>query len=161
MNYDNIVKRTLSRSIINECKIAKVFIIQNIMEEIETTEVQDDILSNIHTHNKDYIFVTFWASWCHFCVEELPVIQRLFETFNDKIDFAIVNCGEDKDYIYTFLKDRGYSFPVVYDTNGILTSYYNVKGIPRTLILNKDNSIYKDLVGSKSFEEWKSIIAAL
>ena len=38
MNYDNIVKRTLSRSIINECKIAKVFIIQNIMDEIKITE---------------------------------------------------------------------------------------------------------------------------
>ena len=161
MNYDNIVKRNLSRSIINKCKIAKVFIIQNIMEKIKITGMHDNILSNIHTHNKNYIFVTFWASWCRFCVEELPTIQKLFETFNDKIDFAMVNCGENKDYICAFLKEGGYSFPVVYDTNGILTNYYNVKGIPRTLILDKYNSIYKDFVGSKSFEEWKSIISAL
>lgn len=142
-------------------KIMNVYEIQDMIDKIETTGMQDDILSNIHTHNKDYIFVTFWASWCHFCVEELPVIQKLFETFNDKIDFAIVNCGENEDYICTFLKERGYSFPVVYDTNGILTNYYNVKGIPRTLILDKNNSIYTDFVGSKSFEDWKSIIAAL
>ena len=132
---------------------------------IDKQEINDfDLLTttgrvyNIYTREKDYVLMTFWATWCYYCVEELPMIQRLYDIYKNKIDFILVNCGEDKNTVDAFLKKKNFSFQVGYDIDNVYTSHYKILGIPRTIILGKENNVYADITGLQSFEEIDKII---
>lgn len=90
--------------------------------------------------------VMFFGTWCHYCNEELPHLQEL-QNEDDSIKvllIALPNVGSEKDktYIDQYLKDRGYTFDVLYDDNSQATMTYGISGYPTTFIFKEDGNIY-------------------
>lgn len=90
------------------------------------------------------ILVNLWATWCGPCRRELPHFEKYYKEYGDDIQFLMVDVWEDKYYQSTvkgFLKDNGYTFPVLYDYDDEATLSYNVEGIPTTLAVNSKASL--------------------
>jgi thiol-disulfide isomerase/thioredoxin len=43
-----------------------------------------------------FVLIQFWASWCHPCLEELPVLKELNEEYKDQ-DFKLISFSIDED----------------------------------------------------------------
>ena len=37
-------------------------------------------------------FIGFWATWCPNCVSEAPDIQKLYDTYGDRVNFMMIDC---------------------------------------------------------------------
>lgn len=90
--------------------------------------------------------VMFFGTWCHYCNEELPILQEI-QNEDDSIKvllIALPNVGSEKDktYIDQYLKDRGYTFDVLYDDNSQATMTYGISGYPTTFIFKEDGNVY-------------------
>lgn len=125
-----------------------------------------------NTHSlSDYkgktIFLNFWATWCPPCRAEMPDIQKIYETADTEGDHALVvlgvaapNYGSEKDEegIKQFLKDNGYTYPVLMDTNADLFEAYGVFSYPTTFMIDKDGNVFGYASGQLSEDTMHSII---
>jgi thiol-disulfide isomerase/thioredoxin len=109
------------------------------------------------------VMLNFWATWCGYCVMELPYLQQIYEEWpSDELLLLAVDVGESAETVATFLQDNGISLPVLLDMEGKVAVLYGVRGIPRTLFIDKDGFIRGIKVGAFSgVEEIESILEQL
>lgn len=86
--------------------------------------------------------VNFWATWCPPCVHEIPSMNRLAATYDEK-DFGIVsiNFKEDPAHVLAFLKRVNVDFPVLLDHDGAVSGRWKVFAFPSTFLLDQEGNI--------------------
>lgn len=106
------------------------------------------------------VLLNVWATWCGPCKLELPIVQKMYDTYSDR-NFVVVavNVDADRRRVGTFLKQFNISIPVYYaapEDAGPLTA----GGIPSTFILGPDRTLIDREVGySPAWEDrWKKIV---
>ena len=67
------------------------------------------------------IVLNFWASWCPPCKSEMPDFDAVAKELDGEVVFLMVDMvdgmQETKDKGAQFIKEQGFSFPVLYDVN--------------------------------------------
>lgn len=107
------------------------------------------------------VFINFWAEWCHFCKEEMPDIQKMYEEFElTRDDFVIlaVNVKDSKDTVEKYLTSGNYSFQTLLDTDGSVASKYYIQSFPTTYMLDTDGSAIGRQIGLLKEEPMREAI---
>lgn len=106
------------------------------------------------------VLLNVWATWCGPCKKELPIVQRMYDTFSDR-NFVVVavNIDADRRRVAPFLKQFNISLPIYFaapEDAGPLTAM----GIPSTFILGPDRTLLDRDVGySPDVEErWRRLL---
>jgi len=97
------------------------------------------------------IILNFWETWCGPCKYEMPLLQDLAfdkEKAEHGLIVLTVNMGESAETVQRFMKERGFSFPVLLDIQKSVARYYNVRYIPTTFFIGKDGIISYIRVGA-------------
>ena len=97
------------------------------------------------------IVVNFWATWCTYCVKELPDFDALYEEYGDDVVFMMVDLPdgqrETESAARSFIKNNGYSFPVYFDLDGSAHNAYIESGIPVTVFIDSEGNLMEKHVG--------------
>jgi thiol-disulfide isomerase/thioredoxin len=103
-----------------------------------------------------YVLVNFWTTWCPFCRQEKPSIQRLYNKYGGaKFTVLTVSLGEATDMVERYMNENLFNFPVVVNTDNKLRSVYAPR-IPVSYILDMEGNIIARINGNK---EWDSELA--
>ncbi len=107
-------------------------------------------------HLTDYfgkpVLLNFWATWCGPCQMEMPYFDTAYQKYGEDINFLIVDLTDgSRDTVESakaFVEDKGFSFPIGFDTeyNGAYT--YSVSSIPMTFFIDKDGVIQFYQIGA-------------
>lgn len=97
---------------------------------------------------KDYkgqkLILNFFATWCHYCKEELPYLQQMSETRDDVKIILIADPGfgseGTKEDVIRFLDENGYTMEVLFDISFQMVRSYQVTGFPTTFIVKEDGN---------------------
>ncbi len=46
-----------------------------------------------------WVLINFWATWCHYCVIQMPYLQAAFEERGTEIEFIGINVGESEEKV--------------------------------------------------------------
>lgn len=91
------------------------------------------------------IVINFWTTWCPYCVEEMPVFEQAFKKYGDEIQFLMIDCvdgqRETQAMGESFIEEKGFTFPVYYDTEGNASETYQVYSLPTSVFIDKDGII--------------------
>ena len=115
-----------------------------------------DLKGNIHDFNNSkgkVIVVNFWATWCPPCIAEMPSLHNLYEDYKDRVDFYFVS-NEAPDIIKSFLEKNNYNLEVSIPR----TKYpmvFDISGIPRTFLIDKQGKIVIDKTGAANWNSEK------
>jgi cytochrome c biogenesis protein CcmG/thiol:disulfide interchange protein DsbE len=130
-----------------EKKTAHNFILKN----LEGQQVELEKLYGVGP-----IYISFWATWCKPCVEELLIMQKLYERHKDK-GFLLLAINEDKakglSKVKSFVKGKGFSFPVLLDPDGDVSRKYRVFALPYSVLLSSGGEIVYTGYGFKPGDE--------
>ena len=112
------------------------------------------------------LLVTFFAAWCPPCIQEIPTLIALQDSFKSK-GFSVVAFSVDEGDL-TPLKNLidkyGINYPVLIADNVVTRSFGGVTGIPVSYIVNRQGQIVKKYLGYVGHdvleEEIKIMLAA-
>lgn len=92
-------------------------------------------------HRGEVILVNFWASWCGPCRQEMPELDKLHKKYQ-KLGFTVlgVNVEPDSSPANALLSHNPVSFPILYDSENSASKAYAVKGMPTTVIIDRDGN---------------------
>lgn len=87
--------------------------------------------------------VYLFASWCAPCWRHLPAIQAIHERIKDRQDIQLValSIDEDQEKLAAFMKDKGYTFPVMVGRGYAKQLLRDDTILGQTWILDKTGSI--------------------
>lgn len=93
------------------------------------------------------IVVNFWATWCSPCTSEMPHFEEAYKTYGDEVTFLMINVGDSYDEAYRYALGKGYTFPVLHDTDYSASYAYGVSSIPMTLFINEKGELVNSRIG--------------
>jgi thiol-disulfide isomerase/thioredoxin len=102
----------------------------------------------VETHSyeqlkKKVTLINFWASWCDGCMEEMPSMVKLFDTYQSQ-GFTVlsINVDENPFKVIPEIKEKfKIKFPIGIDTNNLLSDLFAVNSIPLTLLVDSQNKV--------------------
>lgn len=101
------------------------------------------------------VVVNFWATWCPPCRREFPSMERLRQQMAGKpLVILAVNEGEGVETIESFFStlDLQPGFSTLLDEDGSAMSFWPVRGLPTTFIIDKRGRMAYRAVGGREFD---------
>tara|TARA_B100001057_G_scaffold285526_1_gene285749 strand:+ start:2000 stop:2509 length:510 start_codon:yes stop_codon:yes gene_type:complete len=139
--------------------IKNLVIIENPKKLDDLTFLDD---KNNQLNLKDFkgklLLLNFWATWCAPCKEEMPSLDSLQARKNlNNLKIFPINVGQDNlDKSLTFFKDlKIENLKPYFDSQITLAKRFQLRGIPTSIIINKNGEEFARIVGSIDFEDKK------
>lgn len=108
--------------------------------------------TNFNEFEGKVIFVNFWATWCPPCRAEMPMIQKLYNDYKDKVAFVFVT-NEDWNTVHKFFNEKGYDLPVYNSSTVPPQKFTETNSIPASFLIDKNGAILISKVGAA---DWNS-----
>ena len=110
---------------------------------------------NLDNYKGSIILLNFWATWCAPCKEEMPSLDRIKK--NEKLSnlkIFPINIGQENIIkVRKFYKDLGIqNLGLYYDSPETLAKKLSLRGIPTSILFNKNGEELARIVGSIDFE---------
>jgi len=114
------------------------------------------------------LIIDFWATWCPPCRMEIPGFIEIYDKYKDK-KFAIIGISVDvsgETVVKKFIEEYKVNYPVIMVTRQLQSDYEKaigkpIRGIPTTLVVNREGSIESVHVGYRSRDAFEKEIKKL
>jgi len=120
------------------------------------------------------VMLSFWATWCGPCLEELPTIEEVAKRHEkDLVVVGIsIDCAPDDDgdlpeltppqvteKIGDLRRQYGLTYRIGLDMDGRAMNAFGGESIPTSILIDGDGWIRRRVVGQRSVEAWDAMIA--
>ena len=128
-------------------------------ESITFLDIKNNEL-NLNDYRGNLILLNFWATWCAPCKKEMPSLDTLAirKDLNNLKIFPI-NVGQDNiEKASKFFKDiKIKNLELYFDSPITLAKKFKLRGIPTSVLFNKQGEEFARIIGSIDFEDKKFI----
>lgn len=117
----------------------------------------------LHDVIKDKVaLVSFWATWCAPCIQEMPALARLHDEFSAG-GLAVVGVSRDSDIamVKAFVGNRPMPYLQGHDASDVGGDKYHFEAIPHTVLINRQGKVVKTWQGWNGDEEEAEIREAV
>ena len=117
---------------------------------------QKDQKINIDEYKGKLLLLNFWATWCEPCKEEMPSLDSLQKNTELKnLKIFVINIGnENLDKANKFFIDLNIkNFEPYFDPPTTLAKTFSLRGIPTSILINKEGQEFARVIGSIDFED--------
>src|SRR5437879_2158602 len=108
------------------------------------------------------VLINLWATWCEPCLREMPSLERLQSRLGDRI--AVLGVSQDRGggkTVEPFIAKLGLkSLKIYVDPKSAVGRAFEVKGLPTSLLIDRDGKVAGRVEGAAEWESSK-IIAIL
>jgi thiol-disulfide isomerase/thioredoxin len=90
------------------------------------------------------VLVDFWATWCGWCIREIPETKELYKAYHDRgFDIVAISGDRDREDLVDFLKDNELPWTILYGKDGPSQTigYYGISAFPTMLLVDKDGKV--------------------
>ena len=109
----------------------------------------------INDYKGNLILLNFWATWCAPCKEEMPSLDKLQKNQNLKnLKIFPINIGQDNfEKSFNFFESLNINnLKIYFDSPVTLAKKLQLRGIPTSILINKDGFEFARIIGSIDFE---------
>jgi thiol-disulfide isomerase/thioredoxin len=140
----------------------KNLVINKDLKKYEDLTFLDDQKNQIDLsdYKGNLILLNFWATWCAPCKEEMPSLDLLQNQENlDKLKIFPINIGQDNlENSLKFFEDlKIKNLKIYFDSSITLAKKFGLRGIPTSIIFNKEGEEFARIIGSIDFNDQKFI----
>ena len=115
---------------------------------------------NLERFRDKLIILNFWATWCAPCLEEMPSLDLLQSNKKlNNLKIFPINIGQEdvlKSKIF-FRELKIKNLDIYFDPTVSLANQFLLRGVPTTILINKEGKEFARIVGSIDFSDKKFI----
>lgn len=115
----------------------------------------DEEKHSLSDYRGKVVMLNFWATWCPPCRREIPSMESIFQDLGEA-GFVVlaVNEFEDPEHVFAYTGQLSVfpNFPILFDADSAVAQAYNVKGLPTTVLIDKQGRIVYRAVGGRDFD---------
>ena len=146
----------ISVAIANEAPSIKNVVINNKLKIYDEITFLDDNkkIVKLSDYKGNLVLLNFWASWCAPCKEEMPSLDALKGSSElDNIKIFPINIGKDSlKKSEKFFKELNIkNLNVYFDNPKTLAKALKLRGVPTTILFDKDGQEFARVIGSIDF----------
>ena len=111
---------------------------------------------NLDDFKGKLLILNFWATWCAPCKEEMPSLDELqSNTKFSNLKIFPINIGqEDVSKSESFFKELNIqNLEIYFDAPITLAKKFSLRGVPTTIIFNKEGKEFARIIGSIDFND--------
>ena len=147
----------ITNSLASEISNIKNLVINKELKKYEDLTFLDSTKKqiNLEDFKGNLILLNFWATWCAPCKEEMPSLDLLKNnSYLDNLKIFPINVGqENEEKAIDFFNDlKIKNLDTYFDSPITLAKKFSLRGIPTTILLNKDGLEFARIIGSINFE---------
>lgn len=107
------------------------------------------------------LLINVWASWCGPCVQELPLLQKLYDDLKGRTDVALVtfNIDEDPSRAIRFMTDHKFTFPAILARETVEQMLPGIR-IPQNWFVDPSGKLQWQKIGFDPEPNWRATILA-
>lgn len=126
-----------------------------------TLKTMDGKEASLEDYRGKIVFINFWATWCPYCVKEMPDLQRIYEENKDDLVILAVDVQESKGTVENYMKDKDYTFPILLDEKGEIASTYFISSYPTTYFVDKEGYLLGGYPGMLTYPQMNEILQSI
>ena len=115
---------------------------------------------NLNDYKGNLVLLNFWATWCSPCKKEMPSLDLLqSHTKLNNLKIFPINVGQDNiENSFKFFEDLNIkNLNIYFDSPITLARKFRLRGIPTSILFNKEGFEFARIIGSIDFEDKKFI----
>ena len=148
----------ITNSFAEEVFDIKNLIINKELKKYDNLSFLDDKNNQIKLDdlNGNLILLNFWATWCAPCKEEMPSLDNLQTNKNlNNLKIFPINIGKDnlKKALEFFEELEIKNLNIYFDNPSTLAKTFSLRGVPTSILINKDGYEFARIMGSIDFND--------
>ncbi len=96
------------------------------------------------------VLINFWATWCSYCLQEMPVIENYYERYTPNLIVLGVEVGDSADDVRSVVTKYGFTFTILRDPDSRVFEKYRLDSFPVTFVLDEKGIIQVKHLGYMS-----------
>ena len=115
---------------------------------------------DLKDHRGKLVILNFWATWCTPCKKEMPSLDNLYQdtTFKNLQIFPVnmekPNMLKTKKF-FSNLNIK--NLDIFFDSNLNFLKEFKLRGVPTTVLINKEGEEFARIIGEVNFQDKKFI----
>lgn len=105
------------------------------------------------------VVLNFWASWCPFCIAEMPDFEKVSQSTLDEVAFIGVNLQDDQGLATSLVHETGVTYLLTRDPQGVVYAAFGGIGMPTTAFIDASGIVREVVTGQMSEDQLRSKIA--
>ena len=128
--------------------------------QVSQVKLKDFYLNDIELNKNDgkIKILNFWATWCNPCKKEMLTLENLSIKYPDIPIFAINVDKPNQKKTKRFFDDlKINSLSIYFDSEFKLANQFQLRGVPTSILLNKEGNEFARIIGEIDFSDKKFI----
>lgn len=112
-------------------------------------DVRDGGDVNSRAYEGKALFITFFATWCPPCIQEVPNLIDLHEKYGEE-GFSVIGLSVDQGgakVVRKLVERTSINYPVAMADARVMQEFGGVYGIPVAFLVNKNGNVVKKYTG--------------
>lgn len=85
------------------------------------------------------VLLFFWATWCPYCLREIPRITELRDRYDrSQLEILGIDLQESREEVLAYARRVDVNFPVLLDRDGYVSASFGVPGVPMLVLIDKE-----------------------
>ena len=129
------------------------------LEKINFININNETI-DLNKFENSLVIINFWATWCAPCIEEMPSLNRLqANTDFNNLKIIPINVGKESiEKSKNFFEElKINNLEIYFDKDVKLAKQFLLRGLPTTVLINKNGEEFARIMGYINFEDKKII----
>jgi thiol-disulfide isomerase/thioredoxin len=108
------------------------------------------------------VLINYWATWCPYCLKEMPVIEEFWRDHRAKgFEVLAVSVDDPPAKVAQYMKDHGYAFPAAPMDPSVYAAFGRADSIPTSFVVDAQGVIRHKIAGQVHYPRLQKLIYPL
>jgi len=152
-----------AQQLLSETNYSKNIVLHKEPLEIKELKFKDFNLNDVELTEKkgNIMILNFWATWCVPCKKEMPSLEKLSKEYPEIMIYPVNLEKPNPEKTQKFFDDlKIVNLNIYFDPNFSLVKLFNMRGVPTSILINKNGQEFGRVIGEVDFFD-KSFIELL